>query len=143
MKTLALVLLLSTPIFAGEKGMMHCFAFTTIKDATPADWAAWEASTDKLPKTMKGIIKKVWHGELNRPLALFGPDAETRKKFTAGVTSADGKVERIERQHGVCLLMAGKDSLAAYQKHPEHANWVKLYEKVRVAGTTTFDIVGK
>lgn len=141
--TLPLAILFAASAPAGEKGMMHCFAFTVIKEATPADWAAWEQATDKLPKTMKGIVKKVWHGDLNRPLALFAPDAATRKKFTTGVTSADGKINRIERQHGACMLLANQAALPAYEKHPAHADWVKLYEKVRVAGTTTFDIIGK
>jgi hypothetical protein len=30
--------------------------------------------------------------------------------------------------------------LANYSKNPAHEAWVKAYEKVRVYGTTTFDI---
>ena len=32
-------------------------------------------------------------------------------------------------------------ALAAYAKHDAHAAWMKSYEKVRVAGTTTIDIL--
>jgi len=52
---------------AGDKSLMHCFAFTVVDAATPADWTAWEAATDKLPKEIPGLTH-VWHGKLASPL---------------------------------------------------------------------------
>ena len=34
-------------------------------------------------------------------------------------------------------------ALKTYAVHPAHDDWIKAYEKVRVAGTTTFDILGQ
>lgn len=42
----------------------------------------------------------------------------------------------------VCMEMnAGPEALKAYSTHPAHDTWMKAYEKVRVEGTTTFDIM--
>ena len=38
---------------AGEKGLMHCFAFTEIEDAKDADWKAWFESTEIPIKEME------------------------------------------------------------------------------------------
>ncbi len=129
---------------AGEKTMMHCFAFTEIKEATPEQWTEWKKSTDALPKTMKGIIKRVWHGKLRAPLNQFRTDGATGKKLAAGETGVTGPVERLQRQYGVCMEMVGGPSaLKAYTGHPGHKEWSALYAKVRVAGTTTYDILGE
>ena len=34
-------------------------------------------------------------------------------------------------------------ALDVYANHPVHTEWVKVYEKVRVRGTTTLDILGE
>lgn len=117
---LALVLFAAPASEAGEKKLMHCFAFTPIKDATQADWDAFYQATDQLPKKIKGV-SKVWYGKLASPLGR-GDSA---------------------REYGVCMEMADQAALAAYGKAPYHADWLKTYEKVRVEGTTTFNIVGQ
>lgn len=122
-----------------EKKLMHCFAFTVIDTATQADWQAFAKATESLPGQIPGLTK-VWHGKLARPLTLYNPDAETRKKANAE-GQAEGKVSKVVREHGVCMEMDGPDVLKAYAKHAAHDDWMKAYEKVRVAGTTTFDIV--
>jgi hypothetical protein len=43
---------------AAEKTMMHCFAFTPIETASEADWKAFYAATDALPKNIP-VIKMV------------------------------------------------------------------------------------
>jgi hypothetical protein len=106
---------------AGEKKLMHCFAFTTIKEASAADWKAFQEATDALPKTMSGVVSRVWHGKLRRPLRV-GSDV---------------------REYGVCMEMPDEAALKTYASHPAHGAWVKVYEKVRVEGTTTFDILGQ
>ena len=106
---------------AGEKKLMHCFTFTTIKEASGADWKAFQAATDALPKTMSGVVSRVWHGKLRRPLRV-GSDV---------------------REYGVCMEMPDEAALKAYASHAAHGDWVKVYEKVRVEGTTTYDILGQ
>lgn len=106
---------------AGEKKLLHCFAFTVVKEATDADWKAFQAATDALPKKMSGIVSRVWLGKLRRPL----------------------RVASDVREYGVCMEMTNEAALQAYASHAAHAEWVKAYEKVRVEGTTTFDILGQ
>jgi hypothetical protein len=56
--SIATALLLSIPtVSAGEKKLMHCFAWTPIKEATPADWQAFYKASDALPHKIKGITK--------------------------------------------------------------------------------------
>jgi hypothetical protein len=105
---------------AGEKKLMHCFAFTPIESATPADWRAFYAATDQLPKKIAGV-SHVWYGLLRRPL-----------------NEGDSV-----RKYGVCMEMANEDALKSYGDHPYHKEWVAAYSKVRVEGTTTFDIIGQ
>ena len=40
-------------------------------------------------------------------------------------------------------MVGGPETLKAYTAHPCHKEWSALYEKVRVAGTTTYDILGE
>ena len=105
---------------AGEKKLMHCFAFTPIETATEGDWQAFYKATDALPGKIPGLTK-VWSGKLRRPLNAGGP----------------------QRTHGVCMEMASEETLKTYASHPEHKTWVSAYEKVRQPGTTTFDIIGQ
>ena len=122
---LAAVTLLCAPAISGEKALMHCFAFTEIEGAAQADWDAVYKATDELPGKIDGL-NKVWVGKLRRPLSQY-----------------DSQGERIQRQHGVCMEMADEKALENYAKHEAHAEWVKVYEKVRVPGTTTYDILGR
>ncbi|MBI3209475.1 MAG: hypothetical protein HYZ37_11325 [Candidatus Solibacter usitatus] len=122
---------------------MHCFAFTPIKDATPAQWDAWHKATDALPSKMP-FVKHVWYGKLRGPLAILGTtDAEARKKAVAG-ESASGPLTVTRREYGACFWFdGGADVLKQYTSHPYHKEWSAAYEKVRVAGTTTYDIIGQ
>ena len=126
----------------GEKTMMHCFAFTPIETATQAEWDAFYKATDAMPSKMP-MVKKVWYGKLRAPLAIFNVDPEARKKINAGEKDVAAKGNRVVRQHGVCMEMTNADSLKAYTANPYHKEWMAAYEKVRVAGTTTFDIIGQ
>ncbi len=115
----AVVLLVSPGARAGEKTLMHCFAWTPIKDATPADWQAFYQASDALPAKIKGITK-VWYGKLQSPLHQMGMEGPAA------------------REYGMCMEMAGPDALKAYAQDPYHKTWVEAYSKVRVEGTTTF-----
>lgn len=101
---------------AGEKKLMHCFAFTSVESASKADWDAFFKATDELPKKMKGL-SHVWYGKLTSPVQ--------------------------KRDWGVCMEMASPAVREAYGSDPAHDAWNKTYEKVRVEGTTTFDILGQ
>lgn len=105
---------------AGEKKLMHCFAFTPIKGASQADWDNFYKATDQLPKKIHGV-SKVWYGKL-------------------GSTMGRGDTAR---EYGVCMEMADQAALDAYAKAPYHDEWKTAYEKVRVEGTTTFNILGQ
>ena len=124
---------------AADKGMMHCFAYTVKAEATDADWKAFHAASEAMPKKIKEV-KQVWFGKLRRPLAQYRIDAANAKKF-AESPKATVDAERLMRQQGMCILLESEASLKAYEAHEYHKEWVAAYEKVRVAGTTTYDIL--
>ena len=100
---------------APESKLMHCFAFTAIAEATEADWEAFYTATDELPSKIPGL-NKVTHGRLLTP-----------------------NVGDAQRDYAVCMEMTDEAARQAYGEHPAHAEWVEVYSKVRVPGTTTFD----
>lgn len=139
----AATLVLSSAAHAGEKKFMHCFAFTSIKEATPEQWNAFFKATDALPKQIKGV-KAVSYGKLPSPLSQYQVtvDAETRKKMMAGET-VKGDIKRVVRDWGVCMEMADEATRKAYGEAPYHKTWTEAYSKVRVEGTTTFGFQGR
>jgi hypothetical protein len=145
LQTALAIALLSTPsAIAGDKTLMHCFAWTEKTEATPADWEAFSKASDDLPKRIKGVIR-VWYGSLVSPLQQLGfekIDQESFAKLNAG-TPVTAEVRRIRRQFGMCMEMSGTGALKAYDADPYHKVWNDAYERVRVEGTTTFDIVGR
>jgi hypothetical protein len=127
---------------AGEKKLMHCFAYTVIDTASEAEWQAFYKATDQLPTKIPGI-SKVWYGKLRAPLNIFNTTAEVSKQLRAGAEKVQGDVNLRVRKSGVCMEMENEGTLKTYVAHPYHKEWVAIYEKVRVAGTTTFDIIGQ
>jgi hypothetical protein len=129
---------------AGEKSVMHCFAFTPIQGASQAEWDAFYKATDALPTRIKSI-KRVWYGKLMRPLtlpALAIDDAAARKSLMeAGKGTAPVTINR--REHGVCMEFASEQAFKAYGPDPAHKEWEAVYSKVRVPGTTTYQIIGQ
>jgi Stress responsive A/B Barrel Domain len=99
---------------AAEKTLMHCFAFTPVETATADDWKAFAKASDELPKKVPGL-RRVWHGKLLKPMQ--------------------------KRMNGVCMEFQDQKAFEAYDPHPAHKEWVDVYSKVRVPGTTTFQIV--
>ena len=139
----ALSLLLSVSALSAADGkLMHCFYFTTIDGATDTDWQAFAEATEALPGKIQGLLS-VWHGELRRPMRIMSTDRETAKKVRAGESNVTGPVRMVTRQYGVCMEMADAAALKTYADHSAHSDWIKVYEKVRVAGTTTVDIPSK
>ena len=82
---------------------------------------------------------------MRAPLNLFSADPKTAKEARASEQkTATGPVKLMQRQWGVCMEMPDDAAfLKSYTANPAHAAWVSAYEKVRVEGTTTFDILGK
>lgn len=127
---------------AAEKTMMHCFAFTPIETASEAEWSAFYKATDDLPKKITGL-KRVWYGKLARPLAqnqLKFADPEARKKMLADKKGTT-EFTVVERKNGVCMEFDNQKAFEAYGSSEPHKAWVALYEKVRVPGTTTYQIL--
>lgn len=98
--------------------LMHVFSYTPIPTATPADFSAFEKATKDLVGKIPGL-RKVWVGKLMRPL----------------------KLGEVQREYGVAMEFDNEAALTIYATHPAHEVWVKAYEKVRVEGTTTVDIL--
>ena len=141
---IAAILLLHSPTTAGEKTLMHCFAWTPVKEATPADWQAFFRASDALPHKIKGVIR-VWYGTLDSPLgqaALQNIDDASFQKYRAGDT-VSAPVKRMAREYGICMEMKDASVLKAYDTDPYHRIWTDAYSKVRVEGTTTFNILGQ
>ena len=130
--------------FAGDKTVMHCFAWTPIKEATQADWDAFYKASDELPKEIKGI-KRVWYGKLVSPLNQIGlgkVDSAEFQKFQSGET-IQADIRRVNREYGMCMEFSDAAALKAYDTDPFHKVWTDAYAKIRVDGTTTFNILGQ
>jgi hypothetical protein len=140
----AAIMMLHSTANAGEKKLMHCFAWTPVKEATAADWEAFYKASDVLPKKIKGITK-VWYGKLESPLsqaALGDIDNATFQKYRSG-EQVTVPVNRQVREYGMCMEMTDVNVLKAYDTDPYHKIWTEAYSKVRVEGTTTFNIIGQ
>jgi antibiotic biosynthesis monooxygenase (ABM) superfamily enzyme len=98
--------------------LMHVFSYTPLATATPEDFAAFEKATKDLVGKIPGL-RKVWVGKLKRPL----------------------KQGDVQREYGVAMEFDDEAALNVYATHPAHEVWIKAYEKVRVEGTTTIDIL--
>ena len=139
----AIIMFLPTAT-AGEKTLLHCFAWAPVKEATAADWEAFYKASDALPKKIKGITK-VWYGKLESPFsqAMLGDiDQAIFQKYRAG-EQVTVPVKRTAREYGMCMEMTGVSDLKAYDTDPYHKIWNDAYAKVRVEGTTTFNILGQ
>jgi hypothetical protein len=136
-------LMLTPAAHAGEKTLMHCFAWTSIKDAGQADWTAFFKASDALPSKIKGITR-VWYGKLAAPLSQYNVQAQgdAQQKLRSG-EATPVTAQRVPRDWGMCMEMAGPDTLKAYDADPYHKTWTDAYAKIRVEGTTTFNILGQ
>ncbi|MBI2818847.1 MAG: Dabb family protein [Acidobacteria bacterium] len=103
-----------------QKTLMHVFAYTPVAGATQADFDAFRKATADMVGKIPGL-RKAWVGKLRRPLDQEG-----------------GK-----REYGVAMEFDDEAALDVYANHPAHTEWVKVYDRVRVPGTTTLDILGE
>ena len=112
--------LLGQQTAATQKSLLHVFAYTPVEGATQQDFDNFRKASAGMIGKVPGL-RKVWVGKLRRPLDL-----------------GDNK-----RVYGAAMEFDDADALDAYAKNPVHTEWQKVYEKVRVEGTTTFDILGE
>jgi hypothetical protein len=139
----AIAMILASGLSAGEKKLMHCFAFNIKPETTQADLDALYKLTDGLPGKVPGL-SKVWRGELINTLAQFqAADADTQKIFGGGQKTGNGNFNRFVRQQAFCMEMKDKETRDSYGKHPAHAEWRTAYDKVIIPGTTTMTFMGK
>ena len=110
----AATMLFATTASAADDSV-HGFLFTAVDKAPDADWQAFFKATDALPSKIP-VVKHVWYSKLGRPID--------------------------ERTWGVCMHLVGAGARAAYAAAPYHAEWEAAYFKVRVPGTSTFDLQG-
>ena len=136
------ILMLATALSAGEKKLMYCVYFSVVDSATDAEWQAFAKTTDALPAKVPGL-SKVWHGKLSRPVPVYSPDDEARKKLAAGEEKATGAFTQSIRKYGVCMEFADAAAYKAYGPHPAHKEWEAVYWKVRMPGPTLFDFMGQ
>jgi len=100
---------------------MHCFSFTPIESASVAEWRAFYEATDQLPKKIPGISQRmVWQAAAS---------AYCRRATPANMACAWKWQMRTHSR--------------TYTDHAFHKQWMDVYSKVRVEGTTTFDILGQ
>jgi antibiotic biosynthesis monooxygenase (ABM) superfamily enzyme len=104
-----------------QKTLLHVFAYTPLEGATQKDFEDFKKATGDLVGKVPGL-RRVWVGKLREPVP-----AEND----------------IIRTYGVAMEFDDVQALAAYANHPAHKEWEKAYEKVRVRGTTTLDILGE
>ena len=103
-----------------QKTLMHIFAYTPLKGSTPQDYENFKKATAGMVGKIPGL-RRVWVGKLREPLP-------------AG--------EQV-REYGVVMEFDDAKALQVYADHPAHKDWEKVYEKVRLRGTTTMDIPGE
>ena len=103
-----------------QKSLMHVFAYTPVAGATQADFDAFRKATAEMVGKIPGL-RKAWVGKLRQPL-----------------TVGDSK-----REYGVAMEFDNEAALDVYANHPAHTEWIKVYDRVRVQGTTTLDIFGE
>jgi len=142
---LVVSLLLATSAFAGDGTVVHCFAFSKTAGASETDWEQFRTLTRALPQKISGLTR-VTFGPLRRPMGqiemMSNPGADDVKKFIAG-QPIDAKVVNANREYGACFEFQSEAAFLAYGKHAAHVEWETAYKKVRVPGTTTFQIVAQ
>ena len=99
-----------------NKKLMHCFAFTSIEDASDDDWKAFLEASSNLPEKIEGL-NKVWVGKLRRPLRVY----------TKSGTDTEPEYNENQRQWGVCMEMDDATILGKYADHEAHRDWEEVY----------------
>lgn len=101
--------------------VLHVFAYTPLQSATQKDFDEFKQATGEMVGKVPGL-RRVWVGKLREPVP-----AENE----------------VIRTFGVAMEFDNLQALNDYASNPIHREWERVYEKVRVRGTTTLDIVGE
>jgi hypothetical protein len=101
--------------------VLHIFAYAPLETAKPEDLENFNKVTTELVGKVPGL-KRVWVGKLK-----------------SSITAPDGT----KQIYGVGMEFESEQAYAAYGDHPAHTAWERVYRRVRVAGTTTIDLLGE
>jgi len=104
-----------------QKTLLHVFAYTPLEGATQNDYENFKKATAEMAGKIPGL-KRVWIGKLREPIP--------------------GEGDRI-RTFGVAMEFDNTQALDNYAVNPVHREWEGIYERIRVQGTTTLDILGE
>jgi antibiotic biosynthesis monooxygenase (ABM) superfamily enzyme len=102
-----------------QKTVVHTAIWTLKEGSSAQEYEAFRKETEKLVAAMPGL-KRAWVGKLRQPLA----------------------VGEVTRTHGLLLEFVDVQSREAYSTHPARAAWAEAWSKVRVPGSTAFDLIG-
>ncbi|MBI4460644.1 MAG: Dabb family protein [Acidobacteria bacterium] len=103
-----------------QRTVIHAVAWTAQKDATPEGLEDFRRATETLLDTMPGL-RRAWVGKLRQPLV----------------------VGDLRRDYGLILEFENLATKEAYSSHPNRAPWAAVWEKVRIPGSTNFDVIGE
>ncbi len=130
---------------AGEKKLMHSFAFTAVESASEADWQSFYKATGALPEKIPGLTR-VWYGKLARPMGqIITTKREDYDKLRNAKPGEEVSIPAslLQRQYGVCMEFNDEAALKTYGDHPAHKEWEAVYFKVRQPGTLSFNLLGQ
>ncbi|OFV98716.1 MAG: hypothetical protein A3H94_05425 [Acidobacteria bacterium RIFCSPLOWO2_02_FULL_60_20] len=105
---------------ATQRTVVHAVAWTAKNDATPEGLEDFRRATETLVDTMPGL-RRAWVGKLRQPLV----------------------VGDLRRDYGLILEFENLPTREAYSSHPNRVPWAAVWEKVRIPGSTNFDVLGE
>ena len=106
--------------FTTRKTTLHCATWTAKPGLTQAEFDQFKTKLGKLQELFPGF-HGIWIGKLLAPVTLNNE----------------------KRDHGIVLEFENAAAKDAYSKSPRREEWVKLFEEVRMPGSTFFDVVGE
>ena len=103
-----------------EKTVVHAVAWTAGASFTEQGLEDFRRATEEMARTMPGL-RRAWVGRLRTPL----------------------KVGELTRDYGLVLEFDDLKTREEYSTHPSRAPWAQVWEKIRVPGSTNFDVLGQ
>ena len=103
-----------------QRTVVHAVAWTAKEDATPEGLEEFKQATESLVGSMPGL-RRVWVGKLRQPLIIGD----------------------LKRNYGLILEFDDLATREAYSSHPNRVPWAAVWEKVRLPGSTNFDVIGE
>lgn len=103
-----------------QRTVVHCVAWTAAQGVSEAGIGEFKKATAELTKTMPGL-QRAWVGKLARP-------------FTQG---------DVTRDYGLVLEFDSVENREAYTTNPIRVSWADVWSKIRVPGSSNFDVIGE